>query len=177
MRVISIFFALGVISANVFGASHHVESGTPSASVTIQAPIQSVWKAIWDFNSYGRWNTLVKDIQYQGNSSRPSIGDRISLKVFFNGAYIEHPKALKLSSIESQKSFCWDGNPWFGVKTKRCVSLTSIPGNKTRYYTTETVSGFFAGTVMQPYGETIRQSLVDEASQLKRYVERARRSN
>ena len=170
MKLISLYFALGIISAAAAEPSSR-DANDLSAAVVINAPMASVWKTVWDFKNYPEWNTTISNLRYSGNQDQPKIGDKINVRVEVNGNFEDFPKALTLTSL-SKNSFCWTSTPFPGLTFTRFIVLTKISERKTEYFTYETITGFLSGVIGGKYRPLIKVGLKKEAGQLQSYLER-----
>jgi hypothetical protein len=125
--------------------SHH-----PSASASIDAPIETVWDVMLDTAAYGEWNPFVERLE---SPQPPSEGDPIVLHVrWANGKTARSPE--RIVSIEPPTrdsegvataclSYVYEGIPSkLGlVKGVRHQRLRQAPGGPTTYDTVELFSG------------------------------------
>jgi hypothetical protein len=122
----------------------------PSASTTIDAPLDTVWAVMLDTASYGDWNPFVVRVECP---SPPRVGDQIVLHVrWANGRTARSPE--RISAIEQPTtdpdgittaalSYVYEGLPAkLGlVRGIRHQRLRHEPGGRTAYDTVEEFSG------------------------------------
>lgn len=126
----------------------------PSASVVIDAPIDVVWQAMLDTDSYGEWNPFV----VRADTAQPAaVGNPIVLHVVWtNGKRTRSPE--RITAVEPPTtdadgtataclSYVYEGLPSrLGlVRGVRHQRLTQRPGGPTTYDTVEEFSGPLVG--------------------------------
>ena len=123
---------------------------TPSASATIDAPIEVVWGVMLDTEAYGEWNPFVERLE---SPQPPAEGAPIVLHVrWANGKTARSPE--RIVTIEPPErdsggvataclSYVYEGLPSkLGlVKGVRHQRLRQPPGGQTSYDTVEEFSG------------------------------------
>jgi uncharacterized protein YndB with AHSA1/START domain len=122
----------------------------PSASVVIDAPIDVVWQAMLDTDSYGEWNPFV----VRADTAQPAaVGNPIVLHVVWaNGKRTRSPE--RITAVEPPAagtdgtptaclSYVYEGLPSrLGlVRGVRHQRLTTRPDGRTAYDTVEEFSG------------------------------------
>jgi hypothetical protein len=122
----------------------------PTASATIDAPLDVVWAVMLNTASYGEWNPFVERAECP---SPPSVGDPIVLHVrWANGRATRSPE--RISAVErpatdadgvttATLSYVYEGLPAkLGlVRGTRHQRLRQEPGGPTSYDTVEEFSG------------------------------------
>jgi hypothetical protein len=122
----------------------------PTASTTIDAPVDVVWTVMLDTASYGEWNPFVERAEC---TSPPKVGDPIVLHVrWANGKTTRSPE--RISAVEPPAtdadgvttaclSYVYEGLPAkVGlVRGTRHQRLRQEPGGPTSYDTVEEFSG------------------------------------
>lgn len=122
----------------------------PSASTTIDAPLETVWSVMLDTAAYGEWNPFVVRVECP---SPPSVGDPIVLHVrWADGRGARSPE--RISAIDAPAtdadgvrtaclSYVYEGLPAkLGlVRGTRHQRLRQEPGGSTTYDTVEEFTG------------------------------------
>lgn len=121
----------------------------PSASITIDAPLQLVWQVMLDTGSYPEWNPFVERAE---TASPAAVGNPIVLHVrWANGRTTRSPE--RISAIEpptsidgvtrARLSYVFEGWPAkLGlVRGVRHQRLSQQPNEPTSYETVEEFSG------------------------------------
>ena len=122
----------------------------PTASATIDAPLDLVWAVMLDTGSYGEWNPFVERVECP---DPPRVGDPIVLHVrWATGRTTRSPE--RISAIEppsardgavrtARLSYVYEGLPArLGlVRGTRHQRLRQAPGGPTTYDTVEEFSG------------------------------------
>ena len=122
----------------------------PSASATIDAPIEVVWGVMLDTEAYGEWNPFVERLE---SPQPPTEGDPIVLHVrWANGKTARSPERIVTIQAPQRDSggvataclsYVYEGLPSkLGlVKGVRHQRLRQSPGGPTSYDTVEEFSG------------------------------------
>ena len=122
----------------------------PSASATIDAPIEVVWEVMLDTEAYGEWNPFVERLE---SPQPPAEGAPIMLHVrWANGKTARSPERIVTVQPPTQDgggvataclSYVYEGLPSkLGlVKGVRHQRLRQAPGGPTSYDTVEEFSG------------------------------------
>jgi hypothetical protein len=122
----------------------------PTASTTIDAPLDVVWAVMLDTASYGEWNPFVQRAECP---SPPSVGDPIVLHVrWANGrttrsperiSAVEPPVTDEVGVMTACLSYVYEGlAAKLGlVRGTRHQRLRQEPGGPTSYDTVEEFSG------------------------------------
>jgi hypothetical protein len=123
---------------------------SPSASATIDAPIEVVWGVMLDTPAYGEWNPFVEKLE---SPQPPAEGAPIVLHVrWANGkaarsperiVTIEPPERDDAGVTTARLSYVYEGLPsrLRLVKGVRHQRLRQAPGGPTTYDTVEEFSG------------------------------------
>jgi hypothetical protein len=125
----------------------------PAASVSIDAPVQSVWAVMTDVGAYGEWNPFVFRAECP---NPPQPGDAIVLHVRWpNGRTSRSPERVSVvepprregDTTHATLAYVYDGLPArLGlVKGTRYQRLTQIGDGPTSYDTVEEFSGPLVG--------------------------------
>lgn len=121
----------------------------PSASITIDAPLELVWEVMLDTASYAEWNPFVERAE---TANPAAVGNPIVLHVRWrNGRTTRSPERISViepprTSAEvttARLSYVFEGWPAkVGlVRGTRHQRLTQRPGEPTTYDTVEEFSG------------------------------------
>ena len=121
----------------------------PRATVSIDAPLESVWAVMMDTAAYGEWNPFLFRAECP---SPPKPGDPIVLHVRWpNGRTTRSPERISLvepphqgnGELRATLAYVYEGLPArLGlVKGTRFQRLTQAPGGPTVYDTVEEFSG------------------------------------
>jgi hypothetical protein len=126
------------------------DGSNPTASVDIDAPIDTVWQVMLDTAAYGEWNPFV----FQADCpSPPSPGDPIVLHVrWSNGKTVTSPERVTVVDAPAPDpegvrratlSYVYEGWPSkVGLlRATRFQRLTQRDGGPTTYNTVEEFSG------------------------------------
>lgn len=118
---------------------------SPSASVTIDAPLEVVWQVMVDTEQYGAWNPFVERVE---TAQPPAVGNPIVLHVrWADGRSDRSPE--RITAIEPPRtdpatgattallSYSYEGLPGrLGlVRSTRHQRLRQVPGGPTSYDT------------------------------------------
>jgi len=154
----------------------------PSATITIDAPLQLVWDVMLDTGSYAEWNPFVERAE---TAAPPEVGNPIVLHVrWANGRTTRSPE--RISAIDPPVtadgvtraclSYVYAGLPArLGlVRGTRHQRLRQAPGEPTTYDTVEE----FSGPLVQLAGPSrVADGFRRHAEGLKRRAESFRRSS
>jgi hypothetical protein len=121
----------------------------PTASVSIDAPIERVWETMLDTASYGEWNPFVEQADCR---FPPQAGDPIVLHVrWANGRTTTSPERITVIDPPHDEggvrratlAYVYEGLPAkLGlVRGTRYQRLSQTPGGPTVYDTVEEFSG------------------------------------
>jgi hypothetical protein len=121
----------------------------PGATVTIEAPLESVWSVMTDTAAYGEWNPFVFRAECP---TPPKQGDPIVLHVRWpNGRTTRSPERISLVEppyadgdlLRATLAYVYEGLPArIGlVRGTRYQRLAQAPGGLTIYETVEEFSG------------------------------------
>ena len=128
---------------------HQLPVIAPSASVSIDAPIETVWQVMLDTDTYADWNPFVE----RADTATPAaVGNPIVLHVrWANGRTTRSPE--RICAVEppttsagvttARLSYVYEGWParWGLVRGTRHQRLTQHDGGPTTYDTVEEFTG------------------------------------
>ena len=113
---------------------------TISAEVVIDAPIECVWRAIVDVNSYHEWNPLIRSAH-----GEPILGSRIEMLICPPGL-MSRSASVEVLAIETQREFRWLGR--WGLPRildgEHSFFVHALNSTQTQVTQTETFSGILA---------------------------------
>ena len=121
----------------------------PSASVEIDAPLDTVWSVMTDTERYSEWNPFVVAVECDGP---PAVGKPVRLHVeFAGGKRVVSPERITAldppydagATRRATLAYVYEGWPArLGlVRGTRWQRLSQAPGGQTRYETVEEFSG------------------------------------
>ncbi|KAI0057622.1 hypothetical protein BV25DRAFT_1830866 [Artomyces pyxidatus] len=122
---------------------------TIGTSILIDAPVETVWKVLLDFPSYGEWNPFVRSqtVQDEWSSQELSVGQHLFLKVHIPPTMDDSAKLQESEEIvhlldHEQHRVEWKFVPPvpYILSAPRAQWLTVVDG-KTKYETVEAFSG------------------------------------
>jgi hypothetical protein len=132
-----------------------------SATVTIRATPEKIWKLLTDAGGYPKWNTTIQKIE-----GRIAAGERIT--VFPQGTTRSFPTTV--SSFEPNKAMTWSGGMPLGLFTGvRDYTLTPRGDGTVEFTMREVFSGLLAPLIgrsipdLQPAFEEFANALKKEA--------------
>ncbi len=121
----------------------------PGATVSIEAPLETVWAVMMDVGAYGEWNPFLFRAQCP---TPPEVGDPIVLHVRWpNGRTTRSPERISVvepphpegATTHATLAYVYEGLPArIGlVRGTRFQRLSQEPGGPTVYDTVEEFSG------------------------------------
>lgn len=138
-----------------------------SGSCEIEAPIDSVWQALVDFERYSAWNTFTPQVQ-----SDLQVGSPVRLHVVMPGRSSSQ-RTEWINLIEPGQTICW--GMCFGHPALLCANrwqiLQDLGNDRTQYLTVDKFSGMMVPLVLALYGEPMRIGFQSVADNLKQWVE------
>ncbi|KAH9916128.1 hypothetical protein B0H21DRAFT_770865 [Amylocystis lapponica] len=159
-----------------------------SASVDIDAPIESVWEILLDFPSYRKWNTFIHSQAVVDKSKKPlpdqapQVGQFLLMEAHIPPtAALEHPPTSRplerITHVDSSTHrLAWvytAGVPGFLMRAERWQALSVVDG-KTRYESRETFGGFGGYAVKYSMRADLQKSFDVMGEDLKKYAEEHR---
>lgn len=139
----------------------------PSATVEIDAPIELVWSVLVDFPRYGEWNRFTPSVECAGQPGSPVVMD-----VRMPGTKPRRQVEV-LNVMEAPTRLAWGmrmGAAWVLVANRYQVLEPLGPG-RTRYTSTDSLSGMLAPLVRTLYAEPMRAGFALAAAGLKERCE------
>ncbi len=117
---------------------------TLTATIDIEAPIETVWHVLTGFDDYENWNRFTPKVETDGR-----LGDSVTLHVRLNNFGPLTKSKLVITQIEPY-TLCW-GSENFFIKAHRTQTLTRISERKTRYESREPFGGLLAPIIIWLY--------------------------
>jgi hypothetical protein len=134
--------------------------------IEINAPLQTVWEILDDFERYPEWNPLTVHAR-----TNRVVGETILLEVRMGASYHTIEKEV-LKAYQPPHKLAWGGKfpAWLLVAT-RWQELEALDAHCTRYTNYETFSGPLEPLAMRFYRRSIEQGFTDMSQALKRRAE------
>lgn len=143
----------------------------PTATVEIDAPRDLVWSVLTDFPAYAAWNRFTTSVACSGE-----LGSSVEMQVCFPGGKPMRQVEV-LNVFEAPCRLAWGMK--MGAATilvaNRYQVLDDLGGGRTRYTTTDYLSGLLAPLVRLLYAEPMRAGFQLAADGLKARAESLRR--
>ncbi|MFN2377013.1 MAG: SRPBCC family protein [Candidatus Binatia bacterium] len=143
----------------------------PTATVDIDAPRDLVWSVLTDFPNYAAWNRFTPSVACSGVP-----GTSVELKVCFPGAKPMRQVEV-LNVFEAPRRLAWGmkmGTSAILVANRYQV-VNDLGEGRTRYTTTDYLSGLLAPLVRRLYADPMRAGFQLAADGLKARAEALRR--
>jgi hypothetical protein len=139
--------------------------------IIIEAPQETVWNIIQDFEKYSDWNPFI--IKVQGKASK---GEQIEITLKPDG---QEPQVFNpvLLSCSPNNKLCWRGvirAGWLFQGTHYLI-LERTDNNHTRFIHGETFSGILTRTFLRKRGESITKGFRAMNTALKQKAEEGNR--
>ena len=140
---------------------------TTYAETIINAPRQTVWDALINFDNYDAWNTFTYDV----DMPRFAVGEEFSFMVKLGAN--ERRQREHITAIEAPYMLAWRyPSETIFLKATRYQVLTDIDDGQTRYQTWETFSGLFTPILWLTVLESVQIGFNTVAQDLKRHCEK-----
>ena len=114
---------------------------TLTYAIDIDAPIQTVWGVLTQFDKYESWNTFTPQVETTGR-----LGDGVTLHVRLNDSGRLTKSNLTIEQIEPY-TLCWGDDNLF-IKAHRTQTLTQLDDGRTRYESSEPFGGLLAPIII-----------------------------
>lgn len=134
--------------------------------ISIDAPLEQVWKVLADFPNYHQWNGFCSRLETSGK-----IGEPVVMTIHMRVGKKPIIQQETLSDFVVEKEMGWRLNWGFLLKTHRIQRLTRIDKNTTHYYTFDKFWGLLTPLVMVLYRKDIQRGFELTATGLKAFVE------
>jgi hypothetical protein len=136
--------------------------------IEVNAPIEQVWNAIMDHESYPEWNPFIKSI-----SGSTDVGDGLEVTIQSEGNEPMEFEPLVLVN-DHEHEFRWVGK--LGVTGvfdgEHYFVLEEIGPTQTRFIQGENFTGLLSGLFMQIIGEDTKSGFVAMNKALKTLLEK-----
>ena len=136
-------------------------------SITIDAPMQTVWQVLTDLEQYPRWNPFI-----QKSSGTLAVGEHLENELHLPG---QKPQTFrpKLLVVESNKELRWLGS--LGIPRifdgEHYFQLEAINPQQTRLVHGEHFRGILVGLIMRQIGEATKAGFMAMNQALKKEAE------
>ena len=136
------------------------------AEITIDAPIERVWKILKNIDGYGDWNPFTPRVE-----TTLQIGDPIHLHVRLVGKRLTH----RVEYITRNQPYTLGWEMKMGARfllyAERVQTLTAIDENRTHYMTEDCFAGWLRPLVLALFGRAMERGFSDCALGLKKAAE------
>ena len=118
------------------------------ARIDIDAPIERVWKVLTEFERYPEWNPFTVRVL-----ARLEMGAAVSMRVNLIGSFVQ-PQTEYITTLDPGRRICWSmkGLPNWLLGATRCQWLEPLSSERTRYASTDRITGILAPIVMFFFG-------------------------
>jgi hypothetical protein len=138
-------------------------------ALEINAPLQTVWEILDDFERYPEWNPLTVHVH-----TSKLVGTPVILDVRMGDSFRQVQKE-KLIAYQPPYKLAWgEYLPRFILSATRWQVLEVLDAQRTSYQTHETFSGPLEWLTMRLYQRIIEQGLTEMSQALKRRAESLR---
>lgn len=137
-----------------------------SDPVTIEAPVETVWRVLTDFDRYGEWNPFTPSVK-----AKLEIGAQVDMRVRM-GPY-RLPQTEIICAIEPPTFLAWRtviGASWL-LSAVRSQRLDDLGDETCRYTTSDEFRGLLMPLVILCTGGFVRRGFNAVARALKRRAE------
>ena len=137
------------------------------ARIEIDAPIERVWKVLTDFERYPEWNPFTVRVD-----ARLELGAAVRMRVNLVGPFVQ-PQTEYITTLEEDRRVCWTLNqlPTRLLSATRCQWLEPLSPERTRYASTDVVTGMLAPLVIGLFGAAMQRGFEHTCRTLKARVE------
>ena len=138
------------------------------AEITIDAPIERVWRILRDVHRYGEWNPFTPRVE-----TTLEVGDPVHLHVRLVGPRLLH--RVEYVTRNAPYTLGWEMK--MGTRTllhaERVQVLTAVDEERTHYMTEDTFAGWLRPLVLGLLGKAMERGFTDCAAGLKKASESA----
>jgi uncharacterized protein YndB with AHSA1/START domain len=142
------------------------ENAVASEEVLIQAPVETVWQILVDFDNYGLWNVFCPQIK-----AELTMGSPVEMMTDLGNGLQEQVEYI--TEITPNKSIAWSmknepGDPVHACRTQR---LNKVDEHSCTYFTIDEFSGEFMPAMLENFGTHIEAGFNRCAQGLKQFAE------
>lgn len=137
-----------------------------SDPVTIEAPVETVWRVLTDFDRYGEWNPFTPHVK-----AELTMGGRVDMRVTMGAFLLKQTEII--CAIEPPTRLAWRttiGARWL-LHAVREQRLDVLGDATCRYATSDEFRGVLMPVVILLSGEFVRRGFNAVAVALKRRAE------
>ena len=137
-----------------------------SDPVTIEAPVETVWRVLTDFDRYGEWNPFTPSVK-----AELEIGARVDMRVAMGGYRLRQTEII--CALEPPTLLAWRtimGARWL-LQAVREQRLEVLSDETCRYTTSDEFKGVLMPLVILLTGGFVRRGFNAVAVALKRRAE------
>ena len=137
-----------------------------SDPVTIEAPVETVWRVLTDFDRYGEWNPFTPYVK-----AELAMGAPVDMRVAMGAFRLKQTEII--CALEPPRRLAWRttiGAHWL-LHAVREQRLEALGEAACRYATTDEFRGVLMPLVMLPSGGFVRRGFNAVAWALKRRAE------
>ena len=136
------------------------------SEISIDAPIDGVWRILKDLQAYAEWNPFTPRVE-----SSLELGDPIHLHARMRGERLMH--RVEWVTRNEPHALCWEMKMGkrFLLHAERCQVLTPLDGDRTHYVTEDSFTGLLTPLVMATFGHAMQRGFDDCAKGLKKRAE------
>ncbi len=144
------------------------ENAVYSDEVTIEAPVELVWKILIDFPNYGEWNGFCP----VAKNEALELGGAVDMMVELGDGPSRQVEYL--CRIEPNECIAWamDNKPEDPVHAVRSQHLKRLDENRCTYESVDEFSGPQMATMMEHFATAVETGFNRCAYDLKKYAER-----
>jgi len=137
------------------------------ARIDIDACIERVWQVLTDFERYPDWNPFTVRVD-----ARLEIGAPVRMRVNLIRSFVQ-PQTEYITTHDEGRRVCWSmkGLPSWLIGATRCQWLEPLSGGRTRYASTDRITGILAPIVLIFFGGPMQDGFERAARALKRRAE------
>lgn len=143
------------------------DNSVASDEVLINAPAETVWQVLIDFDNYSQWNPFCPQIK-----AELKLGSPVEMMTDLGNGLQEQVEYI--TSIDVGKSIAWSmkNDPGDPVHACRTQTLKIIDDNSCTYYTVDAFSGEFMPAMLEAFATPIELGFNRCAQGLKQQAEK-----
>ena len=141
---------------------------TIRSEIEIEASPEHLFSILEDLERYGEWNPFTPSVE-----SSLEIGAAVRMRVRLLKSRFLFPQVEYVTANQRPTRLCWGVNiPFrFMIRADRCQILEPVGDGRTRYISTDTISGWLTPIVMHFFGAAMQRGFDDCALSLKKRAE------